>query len=125
MNNAHRLPMTVLIVEDDALIRMDVADYLASEQINPVEAVNADEALAILQKRDDIQIVFTDVNMPGAMDGIELARLVRERWPALGIIVASGMVRPQRSTLPDDARFFEKPYDLERLSASMRAMVSI
>jgi len=117
--------MTVLIVEDDALIRIDVADYLASEQINPVEAVNADEALAILQKRDDIQIVFTDVNMPGAMDGIELARHVRERWPAVGIIVASGMVRPQRSTLPDGARFFEKSYDLERLSASIRAMVSI
>jgi DNA-binding NtrC family response regulator len=113
-------PITVLIVEDEAFIRMDVADYLSDDQFVTIEAANADEAISILEHREDIEVVFTDVNMPGSIDGMELAGLVRQRWPSMSVVMTSGMVRPSQSALPGSVKFFEKPYDLSELSVWMR-----
>ncbi len=118
----HDKPIVVLVVEDEALIRMDVADYISGPNITPLEAGNADEALRILSERDDVDVIFTDVNMPGSMDGLQLAERVRELKPAVGIIIASGMVRVARSTLPSGAVFYEKPYDLDAISTSIRTL---
>jgi YesN/AraC family two-component response regulator len=112
----------VLIVEDEALIRMDVADYISRPDITTLEAANADEALQILSERSDVDVIFTDVNMPGSMDGLQLAERVRELQSEIGIIIASGMVRVARSTLPSNIVFYEKPYDLEEVSASIRKL---
>ncbi|GGG13545.1 hypothetical protein GCM10010924_48350 [Rhizobium wenxiniae] len=120
--NTHEKPIVVLIVEDDALIRMDVADYISRPDITTLEAANADEALQILSERSDVDVIFTDVNMPGSMDGLQLAERVRELQSEIGIIIASGMVRVARSTLPSNAVFYEKPYDLEEVSASIRKL---
>jgi CheY-like chemotaxis protein len=88
----------VLIVEDEPIIRMNAADYVADFGIEPLEAATADEALAILGSRPDIDVVFTDVNMPGSMDGLELSRLISERWPRVG---SSSLLA--WSALPDPA----------------------
>ena len=114
--------IVVLIVEDEALIRMDVADYISGPDVTTLEAANADEAMQIICERDDIDVIFTDVNMPGSMDGLQLADRVRELKSEIGIIIASGMVRVARSTLPSNAVFYEKPYDLEAVSASIRKL---
>jgi CheY-like chemotaxis protein len=107
--STHEKPIVVLIVEDEALIRMDVADYISRPDITTLEAANADEALQILFERSDVDVIFTDVNMPGSMDGLQLAERVRELQSEIGIIIASGMVRVARSTLPSNAVFYEKP----------------
>lgn len=122
MNGATHEQITVLIVEDEAIIRMDVADYISDGSVCALEAMNADEAIRILEGRDDIDVLFTDVNMPGSMDGLELAARVRQRWPRIGIIITSGMVRVGRSALPANASFFEKPYDLAQVNASLRRL---
>lgn len=118
----HEKPIVVLIVEDEALIRMDVADYISRPDITTLEAANADEAWQILSERSDVDVIFTDVNMPGSMDGLQLAERVRELKSEIGIIIASGMVRVARSKLPSNAVFYEKPYDLEAVSASIRKL---
>jgi YesN/AraC family two-component response regulator len=120
--STHEKPIVVLIVEDEALIRMDVADYISRPDITTLEAANADEALQILSERSDVDVIFTDVNMPGSMDGLQLAERVRELQSEIGIIIASGMVRVARSTLPSNIVFYEKPYDLEEVSASIRKL---
>lgn len=102
--------MTVLVVEDQTLVRMFMADFLDEAGFKVFEAVNADEALQILQARPDIQAIVTDVEMPGSIDGLELARVVRERWPGVGLIISSGRARPGPDELPENVVFLAKPY---------------
>jgi DNA-binding NtrC family response regulator len=98
----------VLIVEDEPMIRWD-AEYIADKAgFDVVSARNADEAIAILESRDDIRIIFTDINMPGSMDGLKLAACVRDRWPPIHIIITTGNARP--SEIPANALFIPKPY---------------
>ena len=100
----------VLVVEDDPLIRMGAVDIVESAGCIAVEARNADEAVSILETRPDIRLVFTDIDMPGSMDGLKLSHYVRDRWPPIHIIVASGKAIVTESELPSGARFFSKPY---------------
>jgi two-component system, response regulator PdtaR len=86
----------VLIVEDDFLLRMDAVDIVKAAGFEPVEAGNADEAIAILESDLNIHVVFTDVQMPGTMDGLKLARFVRDRWPPIKIVATSGSREAQR-----------------------------
>jgi CheY-like chemotaxis protein len=102
--------MVILVVEDEPLVRMFLSDLLDEAGFKVFEAVNADEAVSILQARPDVQAVVTDVEMPGSMNGFELARVVRERWPGVGLVVTSGRERPGPSDLPDDVAFLTKPY---------------
>lgn len=99
----------VLVVEDDILIRMDTADMITSAGYEVVEAGNADDAIDILQSRTVIDVVFTDVQMPGSMDGLRLATAVRDRWPPIKIITASGQIRINDGGLAKGSRFLRKP----------------
>jgi DNA-binding NtrC family response regulator len=100
----------VLIVEDEVLIRMAALDIVRNAGFEPIEAANADQAIAILEARNDIRIVFTDINMPGSMDGLKLAAAVRGRWPPIDFIVTSGHHAPTAGDLPERGLFIRKPY---------------
>ena len=106
---------TVLVVEDEAYLRFNIADNLRDAGFAVLEAANADEAIAILEVRSDIRLVFTDVNMPGSMDGLRLAAFVRDRWPPIKLIVASGQTAPDAADLPEGVPFVSKPYHLPDL----------
>ena len=100
----------ILIVEDEPLIRIDAADIIRDAGYQVVEAADADEAIAILEVRRDITIVFTDIQMPGSMDGLKLAAAIRGRWPPIKIIATSGNVKVGMNDLPEGGRFLKKPY---------------
>ena len=104
----------VLIVEDEFLIRMDAVDMIRSGGFDVIEAESADEAIAILECRPDITIVFTDVQMPGSMDGLKLAAAIRGRWPPVKIVATSGLFGIGEDDLPSGSRFL--PNALQRLA---------
>jgi CheY-like chemotaxis protein len=114
-------PTAVLIVEDEPLVRFCAVQTVEEAGFEVVEATNADEAIAILESRRDIRVVFTDVHMPGSMDGLKLAHAVRHRWPPIKIIVTSGRDRIDQRDLPDGGRFFAKPYDPGAIKDALRA----
>ncbi len=101
----------ILVVEDIPLIRMGAVELLTAAGFQVVEADSADEAIRVLESRPDIHLVFTDVGMPGTMDGIKLSHYIRHRWPPVKLIVASGQAIVDESHLPVGAKFFVKPYD--------------
>jgi CheY-like chemotaxis protein len=109
---------TVLVVEDDAQIREIVNDELQDAGYTVVVASDADAAVAILEARLDIHLVFTDIDMPGSMDGLKLAACVRDRWPPVHIIITTGKARPL--TIPANALFIPKPYLGRNVVAAMR-----
>lgn len=112
--------LVVLIVEDEPLLRMDAVDFIEEAGFEVVEAAHADEAIAILKSRDDIDVVFTDIEMPGSMDGIMLAHAVRRGWPPVVIVVASGRVVPTVGQLPNDVPYLKKPYRPAEVIAAFR-----
>lgn len=99
---------TVLIVEDEVLIREVVRAAVEDAGYDVLIADSADAAIAILEARTDIHLVFTDINMPGSMDGLKLAACVRDRWPPVHIIITTGNARPLE--IPANALFIPKPY---------------
>ena len=109
---------TVLVVEDETLIRELVAEELEEAGYSVVVANNADQAIAILEGRQDIHLVFTDIDMPGSMDGLILAAAVRDRWPPVHIIITTGKFRPL--DIPANALFIPKPYVGKNVVAAMR-----
>jgi two-component sensor histidine kinase/DNA-binding NarL/FixJ family response regulator len=113
----------VLVVEDEMLLRMRAVDIVEDAGFCPVEAVNADEAISILESRSDISVLFTDIQMPGSMDGLKLAHAVHDRWPSIKIILVSGQVKPSDAERPADSRFFGKPLSVEKMIIELRAMV--
>lgn len=113
----------VLIVEDEMMLRMRAADIVEDAGFRPVEAVNADEAMSILESRSDISLLFTDIQMPGSMDGLKLAHAVHDRWPGIKIILVSGQVTPSDAEKPADSRFFGKPLSVDKMIAELQAMV--
>jgi CheY-like chemotaxis protein len=115
---------TVLVVEDNALIRMGAVDNLVTAGFGVLEASNADEAIRILEGRPDIHLVFTDVEMPGSMDGLKLAHYIRGRWPPVRLIVVSGKRILDESHLPAEAKFFPKPYDEGAILETIIRMLS-
>lgn len=119
-HNAEKSKPVVLVVEDDALIRMTAAEIFLYADYDVVEAGNADEAIEILEQRLDIRIVFTDIEMPGSMDGLRLAAAIRGRWPPIKIIAASGRVAVTMLQLPEGSRFLPKPYSDRDLLSALR-----
>src|SRR6185437_2666072 len=105
----------VLVVEDEMILRMRAVDLVEDAGFCPVEAVNADEAMSILESRSDISLLFTDIQMPGSMDGLKLAHAVHEGWPWIKIILVSGQVKPSDAERPADSRFFGKPLGVEQM----------
>ena len=112
----------VLIVEDEFLLRMDAVDMIAAAGFEAVEAANADEAIKILEARRDITVVFTDIQMPGSMDGLKLARAVRGRWPPIKIVATSGHLHVKESDLPEGGRFLPKPYNSLQVTGVLREL---
>ena len=101
----------VLIVEDETLIRWGAVKMAEDAGFEVLEAADADEAIEILESRNDIRVVFTDIHMPGSMDGLKLAHAVRDRWPPIKIIVTSGREIPTEHDIPEGGRFLPKPYN--------------
>jgi two-component sensor histidine kinase len=114
---------SVLIVEDEMVLRMRAVDIVEDAGFNPVEAVNADDALAILESRSDIELLFTDIQMPGSMDGLKLAYAVHERWPQIKIILVSGQLTLTDAEKPADSRFYGKPLAVKAMIAEMQDMM--
>jgi two-component sensor histidine kinase/FixJ family two-component response regulator len=113
----------ILVVEDEMMLRMRAVDIVEDAGFCPVEAVNADEAISILESRSDISVLFTDIQMPGSMDGLKLAHAVHDRWPSIKIILVSGQVKPSDAEKPADSRFFGKPLGVQQMIAELQAMV--
>ncbi len=101
----------ILVVEDEPIIRFNAVELLNLEGFEALGARNADEAISILEARSDIHLVFTDVEMPGTMDGIKLTHYIRSRWPEVHLFVASGKTRVNEKDLPEGSKFFPKPYN--------------
>ena len=114
----------VLVVEDDWLLRLLAVELVEDAGLVAVEAANADEAIAILERRVDIALILTDVDMPGTMDGLKLAHAVRRRWPPIKIIIVSGKTRLSDAELPSDTRFFSKPYSVPGMISELRSLVA-
>lgn len=112
----------VLIVEDEMLLRIDAAEMIKAAGFEVVEAANADEAIEVLEARRDITVVFTDIQMPGSMDGLKLARAVRGRWPPIKIIATSGRLNVREMDLPEGGRFLPKPYSHANVARMLREL---
>ncbi|MBZ0261045.1 MAG: response regulator [Hyphomicrobiales bacterium] len=115
--------IAVLVVEDEPITRMDVVEQLVESGFKVFEAPDADRAIKILEANSAIRVLFTDIDMPGSMDGLKLAAAVRDRWPPIRIVVASGLRKINVDSLPADSRFFTKPYSVIEIAATMRSMV--
>jgi two-component sensor histidine kinase/ActR/RegA family two-component response regulator len=112
-------------VEDEMVLRMRAVNLVEDAGFNAVEAVNADEALAILESRSDISLLFSDIQMPGSMDGLKLAHAVHDRWPSIKIILVSGQVKVSDADKPAESRFFGKPLEMKQMIAELREMMGI
>lgn len=114
----------VLVVEDDLLQRIYASSILEDAGFEVVEAANANEAILILEARKDIRVVFTDIEMPGSMDGLKLARAIRDRWPPIELILTSGRHRLGADAIPARGRFLAKPYEPDVLIAVISAFAA-
>ena len=116
-------PPVVLVVEDEMMLRMRAVDIVEDAGFVPVEAISADEAIQILESRDDISLLFTDIQMPGSMDGLKLAHATHTRWPHIKIILVSGQIAVTDADKPDESRFFPKPLEIQQMILELQAMV--
>jgi two-component system, response regulator PdtaR len=114
----------VLAVEDEPLILMLAIDMIRDAGFEALWASNADDAIRILESRNDIRIVFTDINMPGSMDGIKLAQAVRGRWPPIRIIATSGFSGGELKLLPEGSQFIPKPYSAGQISDALHSLAA-
>jgi CheY-like chemotaxis protein len=111
------------VVEDDEFLRLHAANLLEEHGYKVIETASADDALRVLESRDDVRLVFTDIQMPGTLDGMELAREVHARWPRVLLVITSGQKRPTSAEIPDDGRFVAKPYRAKELLAEVNDLV--
>ncbi|WP_206245149.1 response regulator [Novosphingobium terrae] len=116
-------PPVVLVVEDEPILRMAAVEMVKDSGLTALEVPDAETALAVLKTRPDIRLVFTDVKMPGRIDGMRLAGLVHDRWPLIDVIVTSGELAPGEVPLPAGGVFIPKPYDHGKLVHLMHRLV--
>ena len=112
----------VLVVEDEALLRMHAAEMIRDLGFEVIEAADADQAILLLESSSEISVVFTDIQMPGSMDGLRLLAVVRKRWPPIALLLTSGQFRPKDGDMPEDAHFLAKPYILDDLKTHLDAL---
>lgn len=121
MSSLHADRTTVLVVDDEALVLMYAVDMLEDAGFAVIEATGAEEALLRLDEHPEISVLFTDINMPGQFDGLELARRVHRRRPDVQLIITSGRAQPPRTEMVDDGCFVAKPYRGETVAKLIRA----
>ena len=123
--NGHTSPLrpVVLLVEDEPFVRMATADALEDAGFEVIETANAHAAQEALLHRTDIRVLFTDVRMPGSMNGLELAFLVRSRWPHISVVITSGHLEPDDGMLPREVVFIAKPYGEQAPARAIRALL--
>lgn len=114
----------ILIVEDEPLRRLLAVDLVEDAGFEALEVGDADEAIGILETILEIRIVVTDIDMPGSINGLRLAAVVRDRWPLITIIVVSGKHKPSPEELPDNALFFSKPSDVRKMTQTFREVAA-
>ena len=114
----------VLVVEDEPILRMMAVDLVEDAGFEAVEAADATEAIAILERRTDIRVVFSDIDMPHGLDGMKLAALIRKRWPPIELVLTSGKMPPRPEDLPERGVFFSKPYQGREVVATLRRMAA-
>lgn len=114
----------ILVVEDEYFLRMNAVEMIEAAGYVVLEASNADEAIEILEHRDDIRVMFTDIQMPGSMDGLKLAQAVRGRWPPIEILATSGRVMLGEQDLPARGRFIPKPYSAAQIAKTLNELTS-
>jgi two-component system, response regulator PdtaR len=113
----------ILVVEDQEILRLYAADLLEEHGFRVVEAQNAAAALKVLETRNDVRLLFTDIQMPGALDGMDLAREVHQRWPRVLLVITSGQKKPTEAEIPDHGRFVAKPYRAAELLGQVDDMI--
>jgi len=113
--NTNADPPTILVAEDNGLVRLLASDLLEGHGYTVVEAANAEEALKVMEKRKDVRLLFTDIEMPPGCNGLELAREVHNRWPKVLLVITSGQVQPTRAEIADHGLFIRKPYQAKDL----------
>lgn len=118
-----RAAPTILVVEDDALVRMHGIDILEEAGFAVLEAADADEALSILDALTAVDLLFSDVDMPGSMNGLDLARVVHERWPCVRLVLTSGHHRLDENHLPAEGKFIPKPWAQAALVQQIRELL--
>jgi DNA-binding response OmpR family regulator len=123
MTATGRKPHVVLIVEHDDLLKSLTVDLMEHSGFVALQAWNADEALAVLERRSDVTLLLTSITMPSTMDGLTLARAVRKRWPTIKVIVASGQVRLMGFNLPTGCGFIAKPYHADEMISKIHSMI--
>jgi CheY-like chemotaxis protein len=114
----------VLVVEDDPLLLIDAMDLVEETGMIAYGARHADAAILMLERHPEIRVLFTDVQMPGSMDGLKLARAVRDRWPPVTIMVTSGMIKVTKDDMPENGMFFAKPYPPADIIAALHQISS-
>lgn len=123
MPDADTAPI-VLIVEDEDLVRMHGVAMLEDAGFLVIEAADADEALAILNRPESVHLLFSDIDMPGSMDGLDLARLVHERWPHIRLLLTSGFYQIDVANLPDAGVFVRKPWEKNGMVDRVRELLA-
>lgn len=116
---------TILIVEDDPLLRADTVTTLEDAGLSVIDKADADEALGfLLENGTEVAAVFTDINMPGHSDGVHLAEMITRHWPHIGVVVTSGAARPARD-LPARVHFIPKPWRAEQVVSAMQEFLEV
>jgi CheY-like chemotaxis protein len=114
----------VLVVEDEPLLLHHAVDIVTDAGFETLAAANADAAMRILLSRTDIGVVFTDVQMPGSMDGLKLAYTVRQKWPPIKFIITSGYAMIAQQNVPSGWRFINKPYQPWQIELALRELTA-
>lgn len=111
----------ILVCEDEPLVMLWINEELENQGYEVLTAASADDAVKILEMRNDISTIFTDIEMPGSMDGLKLAALVRHRWPPVNIVITTGKQRPNDDVMPERSVFIAKPYDCAQVLNAFRS----
>jgi CheY-like chemotaxis protein len=112
----------VLVVEDDWVQRMNVVETITLAGFEALEADNADDAIAVLETRQEITVVLTDITMPGSMDGLKLAAAIKLRWPSIRVVATSGVLEAHEVEMPEGSLFLAKPYGAEQILDTLREL---